>query len=107
MTEIPLKNDFVSRRYRVHHSADNLMSLAFSESWWPSWWHPNWNMLNRWISYLKKKMKVKGTKESIETCVPVVSGETDKNQKVSDPTDWINVSYWRLKRRYVFFFTLN
>ena len=45
------KKDYVSRRYRVHHSADNLMSLAFSESWW----HPNWNMLNRWISHLKKK----------------------------------------------------
>lgn len=41
----------VWRRCRVHHSADNLMSLTFSESWWL----PNWNMLNRCKSHFGRE----------------------------------------------------
>ena len=45
----------MTRRCRVHRSADNLMSLAFSESWWL----PNWNMLNRCKSHFHTKKKKK------------------------------------------------
>jgi hypothetical protein len=74
----------VWRRCRVHHSADNLMSLTFSESWWL----PNWNMLNRCKSHFGRE-KSKKREKKIETDVPVVSGETDKNPK-SERSYWLD-----------------